>query len=164
VSGGTGPAALPGLFSPVDAVVTGVATAVWYALPDHVAARRQRMLVKATLLGASAGWSLVSRPDPVLVADLPAPPPRADRSRRERAARAVVAGLVTAGAVAALVGFEVGTYRLGERSARRGVRLPHTRGAVVLGAVSTSAALAMDRAWRRWPPAQLAVREGHPPS
>ena len=143
---------------PSDALVTGVATALWYALPDHVRSRRRRALLKVGILGALVGWSALSHPapptpsvpaaavDPTVV-DGEREPTRAEVSRT--AARTAVA-LAAVGAGAALaVAAEEGLYRFGERSARRGARLPHTRDGLVLGAASALLGVGLDRVPRR---------------
>jgi hypothetical protein len=146
----------------VSALGSGVGTAAWYALPDHVDSRQQRALIKAGIAGALAGWSLLTGPP--LTGPSPTGSPATGSlttgaplrgptwwDRSGLAARAAVL-LGGAGALTALtVAAERGIHRLGERSAQRGAALPHTRNGVVFGVVGALMAFGAERAARRWP-------------
>lgn len=122
------------------ALLAGAATTAYYATPDFIASRRRRGLAKAALAAVITTTSLpdalAERPDQAAderlraadVMSLPA-------SRKAALAGGAVAFL--AASVALTVGAERWVYRRGEARAAAGARLPHTRAAVLYGALST---------------------------
>lgn len=145
----------------------GAATALWYALPDHVASRRSRAVAKAALGVAVVSRSLVGdlrrarrRGGGPVVDDaaagspppMPTEPPQGPVGPREgdRASwvgAAGAAGLLglaagaVVGSVALAAAVERVVHRIGERAALRGTFWPHTRNGVVLGSLAALAVL-----------------------
>ncbi|RLV55675.1 peptidase S9 [Aeromicrobium phragmitis] len=121
-------------------LLTGVATSAYYATPDFIASRRRRGLAKAALAAvittaalpdAFAAKSEETTAETSLAADVASLP----TSRK----LALVGGAAAflAGSIALTVGAERWIFRRGEARAAAGVRLPHTRTAVMYGALST---------------------------
>lgn len=118
-----------------DALVSGVVTFAWYAMPDVVASRGLRGLLKAGLLGGAVAYGAArgfERSD-----DAGAPGPGGGGPRD---GGAVGAALVAVGAVT--VATESALHRWGERLARRGVRAPHARVGLVAAVVAALAGAA----------------------
>lgn len=134
--------------SPVPDVLSALATALWYALPDYSRSRRTRALVKAGILAAGAAYGYrVVRERPPGGPGLPPEEPASTTDGTERwSARSAVAFAVAA--VVALGSTAAGTvyvervvYRLGERLSQGGVRYAHTRIGAVLGALSLASTI-----------------------
>ena len=127
------------------AVVTGLTTVAWYALPDVVPSRGLRGALKVGLLGAFAGaWTVVDKPAP------PVPGPdtidTALAAIREHPGRAAaVAGAAVAVSAALTVAGEKAIFGLGERRRARGVRCAHTLPALALGAFAAAGVLVESR-------------------
>lgn len=122
--------------SVAQAVITGVATALWYAMPDLVRSRPARVALKLGLIGAGgAGWVL-ARPeqaDPVG----PQGPDVFDEvfeAVRSKPAESLGIGASVVG-LSAVIGVlgEKAIFRFGERRRARGVRGAHLVPAIVLG-------------------------------
>lgn len=123
------------------ALVTGLTTAAWYALPDVVHSRGVRGALKVGLLGAFAGaWAVVDTPA------TPAPgPDKIDtvlQAIREHPGRAAaVAGAAVALSTALTVAGERAIFAFGERRRARGARCAHTLPALVLGGIAAAGVL-----------------------
>lgn len=145
----------------VDAVVNGVLTGAWYALPDVVATRRARVALKAAVAVAGVAATARARkpadgdtpddtatgnaPDltslvahmstePVIDAQSPGPAGTAP-GRTPRRAKAVAVSLIVLTVVGSVAG-ERAVHRWGERLRARGVRYAHTRIGLVAGGVA----------------------------
>lgn len=155
-----------------SAVVTGVTTALWYAVPDAVGPRWGRALAKTAVAAAGVGVGLAATAEGRAardglraagdLADVPADvPDRDDESGGGSGAApdevddqspvdprlAVAAITVGLGAAAALaVAGEKWAYRLGERWRARGRSLPHTRVGLAMGALAAGLTLLEPRA------------------
>lgn len=142
------------------AATAGAVTALWHALPDHLATRRSRVWVKALLASAVVTWSLVrsgwsaaedgdppvpgapAGSAPAQELDAPTTDGRVTGVGAMGAAvfiSLVVGGLV--GSVALTASADRAVYQLGERAARRGARFPHTLNGAVLGVIAGLMAL-----------------------
>lgn len=149
----------------VDAVVNGVVTGAWYALPDVVASRRARAVLKVAVVVASMartarpanpadadtrdGSATANAPEPgtdlsTLVARMRTEPVIDAQSlglgasgpaRSPRKAKMIAVSLVALTAVGTVAG-ERAIYRWGERLTARGVRFAHTRIGLVAGGVT----------------------------
>lgn len=129
------------------ALVSGAATAAYYATPDLIPSRTTRGWVKAGLVAVSVAASV--------------PELRASRSSgsgdgegagalaqvlrsmpaRGRAAAAGVVAVSVVGTVACVVAGERWMFRRGERRAAAGKRFPHTGPALVYGALTAALGL-----------------------
>lgn len=162
----------PGREQLAQAVVTGTATTLWYALPDFVSSPAARFWIKTGLATAVIGWSAgSSRPllsgaatpsSDLPAGDAPSPGPSLPTDRNRVGWRGVVGLVVLVCAVASglvasvvvTVAADRAVHRLGEWAARRGALHPHSRNAVVLGvaaALSDLWARPEDRRRRRPP-------------
>lgn len=158
----------------VDAVVNGVVTGAWYALPDVVASRRARGVLKVALLlggaarsvptdeaddGDSAGAggdggkapvtdpelsSLVARMSTEPVIGAEALGLGGEPSNRARRATVIAVALATLSVVGTVAG-ERAIHRWGQRLTARGVRGAHTRIGLVAGAVTGVGTWALGR-------------------
>jgi hypothetical protein len=127
------------------AVVTGVATAVHYALPDLISSRTARGWTKAGLttlaVAASApelraAWVTAREQATLDGGPLPSDVFRSLPAR----SKAVVVGSVAAalaGSIGCVVVAERWAYRHGEARAAHGKRLPHTGPALLYGALAS---------------------------
>lgn len=150
-----------------QAAMTGLATALWYALPDHVASRSARVWVKTGLAAVLVAWSILSDqtseaargapPDQAPAGgtppEVPSPPDSSERIRWVGIVGAVgfvgivVSGLI--GSVALTVKVERAVHRLGQRAARGGAPYPHTRNGLVLGVATALVTFGTGRGSRR---------------
>lgn len=159
-----------GLGAAGDAVLNGVLTGVWYALPDVVASRRARGWLKVAVIlgGAARAGRTAAHADAADDGDGDVPMPEADltalvarmatepvidaeslgpggappnRARRLRVAGVVLAALSVVGSVTG----ERAIHRWGERLTARGVRYAHTRIGLVAGGVTGVSTWALAR-------------------
>lgn len=150
----------------VTAVLTGLTTTAYYAVPDVARTRAARGWLKAACLVAGAavamptsreGWQELRptwKDEPDATSSDDAAGDATDGG--SRAGRAAVIGVgvaLLAAGTAGTVAFERWIYRRGEALAAAGVPFAHTRAALVLGVGSTLLALlpepADDRDGRR---------------
>jgi hypothetical protein len=121
--------------------VSALTVLTWYALPDAVRSRRARVVIKAGLLGVTAG-GVVMMPQVYPQARTFRPQPGIDLPTTVRVALAVGS---TAVAIAGTIWGEKAVYARGERRRALGVRCAHTPAAVAM-ALATGAAALVD-----WP-------------
>lgn len=125
----------------------GLATALWYSLPDYVVSRKRRAAAKAAvvvgagLYGAYLGQGLDDEEQREDDEDIEAQPSDGDALRQ---------GVVIVAAGVAFIGGAVVFERLIQRSAEslseRGVKHPHTVIGVALGALTPFAQQGIQRA------------------
>ncbi|WP_454050281.1 hypothetical protein [Cellulomonas sp. Marseille-Q8402] len=137
------------------AAATGVATAAYYATPDLIRSRTARGWAKVAL---SAVLVAVSVPDAVRTRDQArahrASLPEEERvdlreavgtmSTRGKVVGSVVGLGLVGGSIASVVVVERWIFRRGEARAAAGRSYPHTRGALVLGALMAALTLIPD--------------------
>jgi hypothetical protein len=129
----------------VAAVVTGVATAVYYATPDLISSRTARGWAKAGLTALSVAASVPELRATWVTArerqELDGEPLPSDVFRSLPAlSKAVVFGSVAAvlaGSIGLVVIAERRAFRLGQTRAASGKRLPHTGPALLYGALAS---------------------------
>ncbi|WP_293781082.1 hypothetical protein [uncultured Aeromicrobium sp.] len=124
------------------ALFAGAATFAYYATPDFIASRRNRALTKAGL-AVAAGVAAVhdDRTSQAATEDTKKRLAGATLAALPTSRKLLLAGCSAAmltGSVAATVAVERWIFRRAERRGADGVRLPHTRGAVLLGALTTA--------------------------
>lgn len=127
------------------ALFAGAATFAYYATPDFIGSRRNRALAKAGL--AVAAGAVGVRDGRAVQAATPGTQERltgatlaALPTSRKLALAGWLAAMLT-GSVAAIVATERWIFRRAERRGADGVRLPHTRGAVLISALTTALTL-----------------------
>lgn len=157
----------------VQTVAAVVTTTAYYAVPDVFTSRASRGLAKCGCLAVATGASVAAfrqskreapaealseklRPEEFVpveaLLEKAAPNAGSDAGPKAHAGagRAGMAGLaagglaVSVGAIAASVAIERRIFRAGERRAAAGRRLPHTRAALVYGALSGALTWAME--------------------
>jgi hypothetical protein len=161
----TSPPLLPDLLA-------GLGTITWYALPDYIGSPWLRGVAKVGILatctvygsailrksvGVAIAGAVVEQesephrgrfPHPSDAPSAPAAPSPSSVPTHPTALPpvilAIAAGVVLGGTAVAAVGLERRVYRFGERLSAEGVLLPHSRIGLVLGVVSTAAALGLD--------------------
>lgn len=117
--------------------VSALTVLTWYALPDAVRSRPTRCIIKAGLLGVTAGGvAMIPQVFPKVRDDLRREP----RTDLSGPAVALALGATAVGALAT-VWFEKAIYAHGERGRARGVRCSHTPAALVLALVAGVAPL-----------------------
>ncbi|QCB95031.1 peptidase S9 [Cellulomonas shaoxiangyii] len=150
------------------ALLTGLTTAAYYAVPDVARTRAARGWLKAACVAAGAAvalpdarqaWTeLQARRRRTALDGIPVATENlaqsvldnaGDGPARSATARTVVRGAVVvavavAGSVAVTVAFERWVFRRGEARAAAGVRLAHTRTGLVLGALTAAGGLIPD--------------------
>ncbi len=131
----------------LPALVTGAATAAYYATPDVIASRAARGWAKAGLTAVIAATSLPeyragledmrrARRDVVEAAADADPMPV-----RAKVVAGAVAAVAVVGGVAGVVAAERWVFRRGQARAAAGASWPHTLPGLVLGAVAAGLAL-----------------------
>ncbi|MGY2065993.1 hypothetical protein [Blastococcus sp. SYSU DS0619] len=127
-----------------QALITGVATAVHYALPDLISSRTARGWTKAGISAVAlaaavpelrATWA-TTREELQAAGE---PPLSTAFGALPAGKRAVVIGVgaaVVAGSIAGVVGAERKAFRRGQARAAAGKRLPHTGPALLYGALA----------------------------
>ncbi|UZN03425.1 hypothetical protein [Cellulomonas sp. S1-8] len=149
----------------LTALVTGVATTAYYAVPDVASSRAARGWLKAACAGvivaASApggreawqemrsSWRDASDAPDTSVLDDAEPDADATGSPARAAALAVAGVAVIVGSVVLTVAGERWVFRRGEARAAAGVRFAHTRAALVFGALNAAATYFPDAPGRR---------------
>ena len=132
------------------AVTSGLATAGYYAVPDLVRSRTARGWAKTALLAVSTAALVpdfreirAARHADRAASDGAAERETVDLSSVPASRRVALVGAgvaVLGGTAAGIVAVERWIFRRGEARAAAGVRLPHTRTALVLGALSAALA------------------------
>ncbi|MBB3675168.1 hypothetical protein [Modestobacter versicolor] len=127
-------------------LVSGLATAAYYATPDVIASRTARAWAKTGIVAVSlvaaapelrAAWAAARRRPEVDGEPLPS----IDVRSLPAGKKAVLLGSATAALVLAVrgaVAAERSVFRRGERRAAAGKRLPHTGPALLYGALTTA--------------------------
>lgn len=152
----------------LTALVTGVTTAAYYAVPDVAHSRAARGWLKTACLVAGS-FTMSPRLSGDTVRELRSswhertgldtadgtaePTSAAERwsaaSPRQKAVIAGTGAALVAASTALTVAGEKWLFRRGEARAAAGVRFPHTRTGLVLGALSAALALVPDPSERR---------------
>jgi len=148
----------------LTALVTGLATAAYYAVPDVVRSRAARGWLKAGCLAAAVavsvptareGWQeartawrdavaeddTADAPGTADSPDAPSPDAPGPVSPARQAALGAAGAAALVASVAATVAGERWVFRRGEALAAAGVPFAHTRTGLVLGAVAAALAL-----------------------
>ena len=128
----------------LQALITGVATAAHYALPDLISSRTARGWTKAGISAVAlaaavpdlrATWA-TSREQLQAAGDPPLPTVVGELPAGKKAVLIGVAAAVVAGSIGGVVVAERKAFRRGEARAAAGKRLPHTGPALLYGALA----------------------------
>lgn len=124
------------ILSNVDAVVAGAAVAAFYAVPDFLESRKVRAVAKGAVMAAIGSYFFSTQEVGAELAEV-----EEELSAEVKDNPALVAGI--GAALAALqVASEKLIYRFGEHLKDSGVRAPHTKTALALGALCTISVVA----------------------
>ena len=143
------------------ALVTGVTSFAWYALPDVVADRGLRGLIKVGMVGILVG-SWVTLDGSALRADDLNVDKVVAAMRERPGSTAAVAGVTIAASTALAVAGEKAIFAFGERRRARGVRGAHAAPALALGVMAAVGALLEPRASAQCRDVDRCVRDARP--